>query len=89
MQNPADKIYARMKQGCFKTGRPKTGKNTGIAAGLKRNARELGAPVLRRDPTVHEKLYMPSDLERRMKEAGVSEPKETSQATRKAWEATS
>ncbi len=88
MQNPADKIHASMKQS-NKKGRPRTGQTTGTAAGLKTNTRELGAPVLRRDPTAHEKLYMLSDLDRRLKEKGLSEPKETSTATRKAWEATS
>ena len=86
MQDPATRIYASLTSS--KLGRPITGKKTGICAGLKRNCRELGAPVLRRDPTAFEKLHMISDLERRVKEAGVSKPKELCMARRKAFEAT-
>ena len=86
MQDPATRIYASLTSS--KLGRPITGKKTGICAGLKRNCRELGAPVLRRDPTAFEKLHMISDLERRVKEAGVSKPKELCMASRKAFEAT-
>ena len=87
MRDPATRIYASMKDRS-KLGRPTTGKKTGLCAGLKRNSRELGAPVLRRDPTAFEKLHMISDLERRVKEAGVSKPKELCMARRKAFEAT-
>jgi len=87
MQDPATRIYASMRRSS-KLGRPTTGKKTGLCAGLKRNSRELGAPVLRRDPTAFEKLHMISDLERRVKEAGVSKPKELCMASRKAFEAT-
>ena len=87
MRDPATRIYASMKDRS-KLGRPITGKKTGICAGLKRNCRELGAPVLRRDPTAFEKLHMISDLERRVKVAGVSKPKELCMASRKAFEAT-
>ena len=44
-------------------GRKPKGKRTGVAIGLKSNRRELGAPVLRRDPTAQAKLKMIQDLQ--------------------------
>ena len=50
LKDPAFKSYAAKKQ-FQSTGRPKTGKTRGTWAGSKTNARALGDPVLRRDPT--------------------------------------
>ena len=39
-------------------GRPRTGQTTGRAAGLKKNCREKGAPIKRRDPDARERLHI-------------------------------
>ena len=44
-----------------KAGRPNTGHTTGVMAGKKRNAREVGGPTLRRDPSAFEKLHMATE----------------------------
>jgi hypothetical protein len=63
------------------------GRKTGKAAGLKSNKRELGGPVLRRDPTASAKMNMVMDLIANCKVHGVQDPRELPSFVKRAWEA--
>ena len=69
-----------------KGGRPPTGKKTGKAIGLKSNRRELGAPVLRRDPRAQDKVYMVKLIEIAMKTEGVQHINDISTKARRDWQ---
>ena len=79
-------LMPKVKQGRG-GGRTRTGVKTGIAAGLKSNRRELGAPVLRRDPSAAAKLHMVMFIQKLMQEAKVKTINEVPSRLRKVWEA--
>ena len=49
----------------------KANKKTGLAIGLKTNRRELGGPVLRRDPTAHAKLHVIQWMKNELQRQGL------------------
>ena len=85
IKDPIYKIRGKMKT-VNKGGRLKTGKKTGKWGGLKSNRRELGAPVLRRDPTAFEKLHMLQDVESKMRAEGIEKIGQFSPTSRQALE---
>ena len=54
----------------------------------KSNRRMPGAPVLRRDPTAAQKLYMLRPIQAELKQAGHKQPKLLSSSFKQKWEAT-
>ena len=70
-------------------GRPKAAPRTGKAAGFKSNKRQLGSPVLRRDPSAQEKLRMIGWVEGKCKLAFDCKPKSLASSTRRSFEARS
>ena len=70
-------------------GRPKAAPRTGKAAGFKSNRRQLGSPVLRRDPSAQEKLRMIGWVEGKCKLAFDCKPKSSASSTRRSFEARS
>ena len=71
------------------TGRPKAAPRARIYAGFKSNKRQLGCPVLRRDPPAQEKLRMICRLEGKCKLAFDCKPKSLAISTRRSFEARS
>ena len=57
IKNPEIKVYGKMQQ-IRRGGRTAGTRRTGKAAGFKSNKRQLGSPILRRDPTAQAKLVM-------------------------------
>ena len=70
-------------------GRPKGAPRTGKAAGFKSNRRQLGSPVLRRDPSAQEKLRMIGRVEGKCKLAFGCKPNSLATSTKRSFEARS
>ena len=71
-----DQVFGWSKGGSSTWGRPPNEEpRTGTAAGFKSNRRQLGAPVLRRDPSAQEKLNILRAVGRAMTAAGTSNPR--------------
>ena len=73
LKDPEIKVYGKMQQ-IRRGGRIAGTRRTGKAAGFKSNKRQLGAPVLRRDPSAQERLVMIKFVEDKMKDGFVNKP---------------
>ena len=85
IKNPEIKVYGKMQQ-IRRGGRTAGTRRTGQAAGLKSNKRQLGAPVLRRDPSAQERLVMIKFVEDKMKDGFVNKPQLISSASKRQFE---
>ena len=65
-----DEIKASCGEPAKERGIPK---QAGLAIGLRSNRRELGGPVLRRDPTAHAKLHMINYVKAKLIKAGLDD----------------
>ena len=85
IKKPEIKVYGKMQQ-VRRGGRTAGTRRTGKAAGFKSNKRQLGAPVLRRDPSAQEKLVMIKFVEDKMKDGFVNKPQLISSASKRQFE---